>query len=139
MLDLTVEKLQPFLTPNPLPTKKATLVTAWAPVLAALLNARFGDRITTGEGGNEAVFVSAAADAIQRRLDKPNRQVASQSVNGASVSYHATLLAWFAESELSQLDALVGASGVRTYRTPAPDEVRFGMVADREPEGSSGF
>lgn len=120
MLTLNRATLQPFLTPNPLPTKKATLVDAWGPVLAVLLNGRYGDRITPEV---EVVFISAAADAIQSRLDKPNRMIASQSVNGASVSYSSSLRAWFTPGELGELDALVGRSGVRTYRTPAPSAV----------------
>lgn len=135
-LNLVASDLQPFLTPNPLPSRKATLVQAWCPVLAALLNARYGDRITED---NQPVFVSTAADAIQRRLDKPNSMVVSQSVNGAAVTYSASLRSWFYDAELAQLDALVGVSGARSVRMSAPDSVRFGNVLSNAPEGSSGF
>lgn len=135
-MELKLENVQPFLTPNPLPSKRQALVTAWCPVLLALLNSRYGSRITTEL---EPIFVSTAADAIQRRLDKPNRMVNSQAVNGASVSYSASLRSWFYEEELAQLDSLVGAGGIRTYRTPAPDGIRFGNMVRRVPEGSNGF
>jgi len=130
MLALSLAELQPFLTPNPLPAAKASLVTAWCPVLDALLNTRYGERITFE---NAAVFASAAADAIQRRLDRSQRGVASQSVNGASVSYSASLWAWFYASELAELDALVGAAGVRSVRMSAPDATRFGNRLTRRP------
>lgn len=135
-MELQLSDVQPFLNPNPLPSKKETLVTAWCPVLAALLTARYGGRITEAL---TLVFVSTAADAIQRRLDKPNRMVNSQAVNGASVSYSASLRSWFYEEELAQLDSLVGAGGIRTYRTPTPDGIRFGNMVRRVPEGSNGF
>lgn len=116
-MDLTTVDLQPFLRPNPLKAAQRTLVDAWAPVLAILLTNRYGDLITADV---RPVFVSAAADAIQRRLDKPNAMVSSQSVNGASVSYSASLLAWFAADELDQLDELAGRpSGIQSVRTPA--------------------
>lgn len=123
MLYLSPENLRPYLTPNPLPNKFATLVDAWAPVLEALLAARFGDRITAD---NQAVFVSAAADAIQRRLDRTNRSVMAQSVNGASVSYSASLWAWFYRSELAELDGLVSVAGARSVRMQAPPTVVAG-------------
>jgi hypothetical protein len=135
-VELQLSNVQPFLNPNPLPSKKETLVTAWCPVLAALLTARYGDRITEAL---KPVFVSTAADAIQRRLDKPNRMVTSQGVNGATVSYSASLKAWFYDEELAQLDSLVGSGGIRTYRTPAMDEIRFANMTRRVPEGSNGF
>lgn len=135
-MQLTKQKLQPFLRPNPLKTAQATLVDAWAPVLAALLNARYGAAITEEL---EPVFVSAAATAIQRRLDKPNQMISTQSVNGAAVGYSASLKAWFYPGELAELNGLVGKGGVRTYRTPAPDGVRGLNVHSWPPEGSNGF
>jgi hypothetical protein len=138
-MQLTVEKLQPFLLPNPLPEAKRQLVASWAPVIALLLSRRYGDAVTTGDAGTEPVFVSAAADAIQRRLDRPNPTVAAQSVNGASVTYTANLLAWFSPSELAQLDSFTGSGGIRTIRTPALDSIRYGNRLRRMPEGSNGF
>ena len=116
-MDLTTTKLQPFLRPNPLKVAQQTLVDAWAPVLAVLLTKRYGDLITPDL---EPVFASVAADAIQRRLDKPNAMVASQSVNGAAVTYAGSLGAWFLPEEIAQLDGLVDMpSGIRSVRTPA--------------------
>lgn len=139
-MQLTLEKLQPFLMPNPLPQRKKTLVIAWAPVLALLLSKRYGSSITSeGEAATEPVFVSAAASAIQRRLDKTNQMIAAQSVNGASVTYTASLLAWFDSAELSELDSFAGIGGIRTIRTPAPDQIRLSNRATTPPEGSNGF
>lgn len=133
---LTSEELQPFLTPNPLRAKQKTLVDAWAPVLAALLNARFGAAITEEL---EPVFVSAAATAVQRRLDKTNQMISSQSVNGAAVTYSASLKAWFYPGELAELSMLLGRGGVRSYRMSAPPGVTSINVHKWPPEGSNGF
>ncbi|KAE8127299.1 hypothetical protein [Bifidobacterium tibiigranuli] len=138
-MQLTAEKLQPFLLPNPLPDAKQRLVSAWAPVVALLLTKRYGHAITAGDEGNEPVFASAAADAIQRRIDRPNSTVAAQSVNGASVTYTTILLAWFSPTELAQLDSFSGTGGIRTIRTPVPDDVRYGNRFTCMPEGSNGF
>lgn len=116
-MNITTADLQPFLRPNPLKAAQATLVGAWAPVLALLLTHRYGDRITDEL---RPVFVSAAAGAIQRRLDKPNAMIASQSVGNAAVSYSASLAAWFAPEELEELDDLVGQPvGIRSVRMQA--------------------
>lgn len=139
-MQLELSKLQPFLRPNPLPQNKKTLVNAWAPVLALLLTKRYGESITdTGDAATEPVFVSSAASAIQRRLDKPNQMINAQSVNGASATYNASLLAWFDPAELSELDSFAGKGGIRTVRTPAPDRIRYGNLTTRMPEGSNGF
>ena len=131
---LTTTDLQPFLRPNPLKAAQKTLVDAWAPVLAVLLRKRYGDLITDDL---EKVFVSVAADAIQRRLDKPNAMVASQSVNGAAVTYSASLGAWFTPEELDQLDELAGRpSGIRSVRTPA-DPATWGLNRYRAGAGEA--
>ena len=127
MLDLTLMKMDPFLPQ--MTADQRSKVVAWIPVLQLLLNARYGDRITTEPiGGNEVAFVSAAADAVSRRLTKPSALVDSQAIGPANVRYNqrAHLAKWFLPEELSELDGLAGLSSIRTVRTPAPDAIRFG-------------
>lgn len=118
-----MEKLTPFLPTLTAPqTQKAD---AWRPVLELLLNGRYGDRITAT---NEPVFIEAAADAISRRLARPNGMIDSQGVGSASVKYNqrALLARWFLPEQLSEMDVLAGLGSIRSVRTPAPDDVRFG-------------
>lgn len=143
MLTLTLAKLQPFLPT--LSTAQTAKVEAWIPVLELLLNGRYGDRITTEPSGtdpvipaNEILFVSAAADAISRRLTKPAALIESQTIGPASVKYNAraSLSSWFLSEELAQLDSALGLGTIRSVRTPAPDGIRFGnRMRDCEPEG----
>lgn len=116
-------KLTPFLPT--LSTAQTAKVTAWIPVLQLRLNARYGDRITTE---NEPAFVSAAADSIMTRLERPGGQIDSQTIGPANVRYNtrAALLKWFYPEQLDDLDAIVGLGNVRSVRTPAPDAIRFG-------------
>lgn len=115
-MQLATSDLQPFLRPNPLKAAQKTLVDAWAPVLALLLTKRYGEALDA-EPEIEPVFHAAAASAVQRRLDKSNSMVASQSVGNASVSYSASLLAWFAPEELAELDEISGKPvGIRSVR-----------------------
>lgn len=129
MLELTMEKVQPFLPP--LSATQTEKVNAWLPVLQLLLNARYGDRITTqavdGIPANEPLFVATAADAIDRRLVRPNGLIDQQSIGPASVRYNprANLAAWFLPEELAQLDGATGSGSIRSKRTPAPDGIRF--------------
>ncbi|WP_404474835.1 hypothetical protein [Microbacterium aerolatum] len=132
MLTLTMQKLQPFLPT--LTAAQTTKVTAWLPVLALRLNARYGDRITTVPSGtdpvvpaNEAAFISAAADSIMTRLTRPGL-VEAQTIGPANVRYNAraALLKWFLPEQLDELDAIVGLGNVRSVRMAAPDGIRFG-------------
>lgn len=131
-----MQKLQPFLPT--LTAAQTTKVTAWLPVLALRLNARYGDRITTEPVGtvpaNEPVFISAAADSIMTRLSRPGL-VESQTIGPANVRYNsrAALLKWFLPEQLDELDAMVGLGNVRSVRMAAPDAIRFGNPA-RDPE-----
>lgn len=126
-------KLTPFLPT--LTTAQTTRVSAWLPVLELRLNARYGDRITTMPTGtdpvippNEPAFVSAAADAIMRKLSQPSAMLDAQTIGPANVRYNAraNLLKWFLPEQLDDLDVIVGIGNVRSVRTPAPDGIRFG-------------
>jgi len=138
-MDLTKEKLAPFLPA--LRADQETKVEAWITVLGPLLNARYGDAITSEV---EPVFVSAAADAIIRRLERPNSGALRERVGPASIDRDARFLlaAWFLPEELAQLDDLmgVGAGVIRTHRTPAPDAQRFGnRLREEVDDGISGW
>jgi len=131
-LNLQIGDVTPFLpTLNQQQTGRAT---AWLPVLSQLLDARYGDKINAvdAEPSNRVLFVSAAADALERRLKGPGGLIDQQSIGGASVRYNsrAALSRWFLPEELDQLDAACGlGGGIRTVRMPAPDAVRFGNTA----------
>lgn len=125
MFQLTRQKLDPFLPT--LTTAQSGKVDAWIPVLKLLLNARYGDAITDTV---EPVFVSASADAIVRRLDRPRGGALEERVGPASIKRDPKfmLAQWFLPEELAQLDDLVGVGSgtIRSHRTPAPDGQRFG-------------
>ncbi|MGW9345593.1 hypothetical protein ACWGR3_28990, partial [Streptomyces albidoflavus] len=96
-LNLVIEDVTPFLPT--LSTVQYTRTAAWLPVVSALLDARYGDAIVAD---NRVLFVSAAADAIERRLGKPAGPIDSQSMGPASVKYNAraALSRWFLPEEL---------------------------------------
>lgn len=128
-MELTLQKVTPFLPT--LTAAQTTRVSAWLPVLEVLINQRFGDRITAEL---EPVFSSTAADAIGRRLAKTAALIDMQAVGTASVRYNAraSLAVWFLPEELDTLNGLFESPGARTYRTPAPDGIRFNNLA-RDP------
>lgn len=135
-MDLTRAKLDPFLPT--LRPDQSTKVDTWITVLGPLLNARYGDAITAEL---EPVFVSAAADAIIRRLERPRGGAIEERVGPASIKRDPRFLlsAWFLPEELEQLDDVIGAGSIRSHRTPAPDAQRFGNryrqeVPDELPE-----
>lgn len=137
-LNLTMEDVAPFLPP--LTAAQSTRVTAWLPVVSTLLDARYGAEITPER---RPVFVSTAADAIERRLGRPSGMVDSQAIGSANVRYNrrASLAVWFLPEELTQLDDVAGLGrGVRSVRMPAPDGIRFGnrmTVFDEVAEGDT--
>lgn len=122
-LNLTRGELTPFLPP--LDSIQAPRVDAWIPVLSMLLDLRYGTHITTER---RVLFVSAAADAIERRLGKPAGLIDQETAGPFSTRYNprAALSRWFLPEELEQLDDACGlGGGIRSVRTPAPDAVRF--------------
>jgi hypothetical protein len=133
------DDVEPFL-----PTLKAAQIVraeAWLPVLALHLDARYGAQITAAV---EPAFFSAAADAIEDRLQRPGGGLIQQSIGPASARYsdRSALLRWFPPERLDELDVLVGLGGIRTVRTPAPDAIRYGNLSggwpDTEDESDEG-
>lgn len=129
MIELTWAKVEPFLSAKA--KAMQTTTEPWLGPLQVLLNARYGDGITQEpDGGNEPLFVSTAADSINRRVNRPADAdfVLQQAVASGSVRYNdrAAAARWFEPEELDALDAATHTGGVRTVRTPAPDGIRFG-------------
>jgi hypothetical protein len=120
------EKVPPFLTAR---QKAEGRLDSWLTVLQAKFDERYGAKITPAL---EPIFASYAADAIVRRIDRPNRLVRSQSVGPAAVTYdpRAPLGGWFLQEEIDDMDQHAGlGGGVRSVRMAAPDAVRYGNVA----------
>lgn len=132
-IQLLMSVVEPYL--RTLKSSETRRVEAWLPVLQVLLNARYGSKITQEpDGGNDVVFVAAAAEAIERRLDRRG-MVLQENIGPAGARYdpRATLSTWFLPEELDQMDELTGLGGIRSHRTPAPDAVRFVNRADGWP------
>lgn len=123
-LELEWDDVSPFLPPLP-PTQKAR-VEAWLPVVSLLLDGRYGALITDAR---RPLFASTAADALERRLSRPTGMIDSQTIGPASVKYNAraSIVSWFLPEEIAMLGDAVGmGGGIRSFRTPAPDGIRFG-------------
>lgn len=126
-LNLNLEELEPFLPP--LDTAQKERVEAWIPVLTLLLDLRYGAHITQER---RVLFVSAVADALERRLGKPAGLIDQEVAGPFSTRYNprAALSRWFLPEELEQLDDACGlGGGIRSVRTPAPDAVRFENIS----------
>lgn len=73
------------------------------------------------------------ASALDRRRAKKNLLAEQESAGPFSVRWakSSTSGSWFLPDELMDLDRMFGVGGSRTYRTPAPDAIRF--VAREDP------
>jgi hypothetical protein len=134
-MDLSIDDVKPFLTPKQAADSR---VSAWLTTLAALLQARYGSRITEPL---RPIFVNAAADAIGRRVDKGSSMIDQQSVGAASVRWNprSAIAAWFLPEEIAQLDEVAQGNtspGARTHRMAAPYGQRFGNLTPRRSEDS---
>lgn len=71
------------------------------------------------------------ADAVQRRLDKLKQMVDSEGAGPFNVRWNpaSSLGAWFLPAELDDMDGATGAGGTRSYRTAAPDAIRYGNLS----------
>ncbi|MDQ0735328.1 hypothetical protein [Arthrobacter agilis] len=99
-----------------------------------LLERRYGASLTADL---EPLFLVTVADAVQRRLDKLKQMIDSEGAGPFSARWNSasSLGAWFLPAELETLDSITGNTGTRTYRTPAPDHIRFNNRVDTyEPE-----
>lgn len=134
-MNITRENITPFLD-TPIPDAKNTAVDAWLSAISAQLNSSFGTVLPAAIA--PAVY-NIVADAIARRLDrtKVDPRLKAQATGPSSVQYNTaitSLFGWFYPAEAAQLGELFGGGGtVSSARTPAPDGVRFGNMAYRNP------
>lgn len=137
---LTLERIEPLLA-RPLNAVEKPRVSAWIGAIEAFLSQRY-----TVAKVAEMVdyFTVSAADAIQRRLAKPNQMADSESAGPFSVRWNSASArgGWFLAPELAEMDDTAGIGGTRTYRTQAPSGVIVGnlhrprpFVDDIEPDG----
>ena len=122
-MDVSLTKVQPLLA-RPLSEAQTPRVEGWLAALKVLLERRYKDALTLEV---EPLFLVFVADAVQRRLDKVRQQVSSEGAGSLNVSWApaSSLGGWFLPSELAEMDGVTVGSGTRTYRTPAPDHIRF--------------
>lgn len=127
-MELSLQDVSPLLARTLKPTE-VPRVTGWIAALRVLLSARYRDQIPAG---SEPFFHVQVADAIQRRLDKPRQMVESESAGPFSVRW-GSLKSWFSREDLEEMDSVAGFGGARTYRTPAPDAIRFNNRMQTKP------
>ena len=123
-MDVSLEKVQPLLASPPTAAQKPR-IEGWLAALKILLERRYCTSLTPEV---EPLFLVTVADAVQRRLDKKQQMVDSENAGPFAVRWNAasSLGSWFLPGEMAGLDDLAGLGGARTYRTPAPDAIRFG-------------
>lgn len=142
MLTLTLAKVQPLLAKPP-SAAQAPRVEGWLAGLSVLLNNRYRAAFSAPskeapELDLEPLFLIYVADAVQRRLDKLRQMLDSEGAGPFSARWNpaSSLGAWFLPAELEEMDAVTGGGGTRTYRTPAPDHIRFNNRARTYEPGS---
>lgn len=140
MLTLTLAKVQPLLAKPP-SGAQTPRVEGWLAGISVLLNTRYPSAFpTTPEEASvnlEPLFLVYVADAVQRRLDKARQMLDSEGAGPFSARWSAasSLGAWFLPAELEEMDSITGGGGTRTYRTAAPDYIRFNnRLTTYEPE-----
>lgn len=113
------------------PAPPLARVDAWLSAINARIVVRY--RLALLDDDRRPLFVGYAADAIQRRLDKPKRMVDQENAGPFGVKWNSrsSLGGWFLPEEISDMDSAAGVGGVRTVRAPAPDGVRFSNLSPR--------
>lgn len=122
----TLQQVEPLLA-GPLSEAKRPRVLGWLDAINAQLTRKYGDNVTPDI---EPVFHVHIADAIQRRLDKPKQLVDSENAGifGARWNPASSLGGWFLPEELETMEELTGGGGTRSYRTAAPNGIRYGNL-----------
>lgn len=127
-MNLTYDKVKPFIT---VPTTEASIDEAWLSSINAVLNARYGSRITDA---TEPLVLPYVGAAISRRLQPLPFGIKRQNVPGAGVEYDtaAASVGWFNIPELGELDSAFGVGGIRTHRTPVANAIRYGNLTSED-------
>lgn len=122
LTDLTFDEVRDFVT-APFSVADERQINARLRAMSALLQARYG----TIRKAHAPVVLSIMGAAISRRLAKRNQMARSEGAGPFRVDWDAasTRATFFLPEELAELDDLMGLGGARTYRTPAPDGVRY--------------
>lgn len=122
---LPLSDVEPLLV-RPLTAKTRPRAEAFVAAMLALLSGRYGDALASRWESVQPLVLAYVAAAIDRRFAKVNTLAESETNGPFSVrwSSSSTTGAWFLDAELADLDRLFGKGGSRTYRTPAPDEIR---------------
>lgn len=136
-MEATLATISPYLR-KPLSPAQEETASSWLLALSALVTARYGARLDkykarTGNDLLPVVYVYMAA-AIERRFAKKVSDIESEGAGPFRVQWNgaSSLAAWFRDEELAELDGALGLRGSRTYRTPAPDAIRFRNLSDTE-------
>jgi hypothetical protein len=133
-MNITVDNITPFLDVAPT-IPQMPKMTAWLTAISAQLTATFGG--TLPDAIAPAVY-NLVADAIARRLTRGqfDPRIKTQSTGPSSVGYNTDVTAlsgWFYPDEANLMSSFFsGGSGVRSYRTPAPDGIRYGNSLSRD-------
>lgn len=136
-MQVSLEDVQPYLGKSLSPAE-TTRAEAMVAAMAALLTARYGNRVgayQTRTGSDLMPLIdSYIAASIERRLAKKNQLADSENAGPFSVKWNSASSrgGWFLPDELAELDGLLGMGGTRTYRTPAPDNQRFVSTGEVE-------
>lgn len=123
--DISLDDVRPLL-PQPVPPEGEALVEAYVAAMGALLALRYPSATADQwESARPLVLVYVAA-VVARRLAKTNELATSEQSGPFSVRWSdsSTKGGLFLPRELADLDAVFGKGGTRSYRTPAPDEIR---------------
>lgn len=125
--------VRPLLS-QPLPSDAPERAEAAVSMMWAVLEGRYQLSLRVDVDGSlrDAVKYIIAL-ALDRRIAKPLAGVVREGAGPFSVQWseNSTTGAWFLPSELVDLDKLFKSGGSRTYRTPAPDAIRYGSILHR--------
>lgn len=119
---LPISELEGYIS-TPYPPDQEQTIGKWASAVGALIHHRYGEI----PDDLAPVVLAKIGDAITRRLAKRNQMARREGAGPFSVEWdqNSTRGTWFLPDELAELDDLFGKAGTRTYRTPAPNGVRY--------------
>lgn len=128
MVPVSLDAVRPHL-PRTLTTAETARANAWVQAMNVLVTAQYGrkvdDHMTRTGQDIMPLIHSYVANAIERRLSKKNRMADAEGSGPFSVRWNSRsgLFNWFMPEEIAELNSVLGTTGTRTYRTPAPDKI----------------